>query len=228
MQNYKGRFIEFLVGAGVLTFGDFTTKSGRKTPYFVNTGNYRLGSQLAALGEFYAEAMMEVLGKNFDNLYGPAYKGIPLSVTAGIALARQYDFDVSVTYNRKEAKDHGEKGTLIGRQYDGSERVVIIEDVITAGTSIRESMEILSANNKPKVAGVIVSVDRMERGTGSLTAVQEVKEQFGMEVFSIVNVREIIEYLHNRQVAGKVHIDDQMKQRMEAYLSKYGVAELSR
>lgn len=223
MQDYKGEFIEFLVGAGVLTFGDFVTKSGRNTPYFVNTGNYRLGSQLGQLGRFYAKALHGVLADGFDNLYGPAYKGIPLSVTASIGLNELYGQDVSVTYNRKEAKDHGEGGSFIGHKYDGSERVVIIEDVITAGTSIRESMALLKNNGDPKVAGVIVSVDRMERGTGELSAVQEVSKQYGLDVWSIVNVREIIAYLHNREINGKVYIDDTGKEKMEAYLAKYGV-----
>jgi len=163
IQPYQAEFIEFLVRCGVLTFGDFVTKSGRQTPYFINTGNYHTGSQLNQLGHFYGQALLNNLGPEFDNLYGPAYKGIPLAVTTAIALQNQYNHDVSVTYNRKEAKDHGEGGSLIGHKYNGSEKVAIVEDVITAGTSVRESMEILAANNNPQVAGVIVSVDRMER-----------------------------------------------------------------
>ncbi len=222
IQQYKADFIEFMIQAGVLTFGDFVTKSGRNTPYFINTGKYRTGEQLTQLGRFYAAALIENLGKNFDNLYGPAYKGIPLAVAAGIALQQNHNHNVSITYNRKEAKDHGEKGTLIGHQYTGSEKVVIIEDVVTAGTSVRESMEILSANHSPKVAAVIVSVDRMERGQGQLTATQEIKEQFGMPVFSIVTVREIITHLHNRPLAGQILLDDARKAQMESYLAAYG------
>jgi len=221
MENYKKDFIEFLVRAGVLTFGDFTTKSGRKTPYFVNTGNYRMGAQLARLGEFYAEAIISNFGRNFDNLYGPAYKGIPLATTASIALARCHQLDVSVTYNRKEAKDHGEKGTLIGRQYTGDERIIIIEDVITAGTSIRETMAILAANNSPTVTGVIVSVDRMERGRGDLSALEEVHQELGFPVASIVTVRDIIDHLHNTPIDGKVPVDDVMRDKMQAYLKQY-------
>jgi orotate phosphoribosyltransferase len=223
MQPYQAQFIEFLVQAGVLTFGDFVTKSGRKTPYFVNTGNYRLGSQLDRLGEFYAQTLLTHLGDGFDNLYGPAYKGIPLAVAAGIALNRGHGRDVSVTYNRKEAKDHGEKGLLIGHQYQGAERVVIIEDVITAGTSIRESLAILAAQGQPRVVGVIVSVDRMERGQGRLSAVQEVRQEFGIPVFAIVTVRDIIAHLHNRPLDGRTLIDNAGKARMEAYLAEYGV-----
>ena len=221
MEQYKQDFIEFLVNCGVLTFGDFTTKSGRKTPYFVNTGNYKTGSQLGKLGEFYAQAIMNQHGGDFDNLYGPAYKGIPLSVTTGIALNKNFEKDVTITYNRKEEKDHGEGGSIIGYKYNGSEKVIIIEDVITAGTSIRETMSLLNHYNKPQVKAVIVSVDRMEKGTTELTAIDQAKADFGIDVFSIVNVREIIEYLHNRNV-GTVLIDDNMKGRMENYLDKYG------
>lgn len=222
MEKYKQDFIEFLVGCGVLTFGDFTTKSGRKTPYFVNTGNYKTGQQLGKLGEFYARAIMDQYGNDFDNLYGPAYKGIPLAVTTGIALNNYFEKDVTITYNRKEAKDHGEGGSIIGYKYAGSEKVVIIEDVITAGTSIRETMALLEEYNKPQVKATIVSVDRMERGTTDLTAIDQAKADFGIEVFSIVNVREVIEYLHNRPVNGKVYIDDDIKKKMEEYLATYG------
>ncbi|KPK77210.1 MAG: orotate phosphoribosyltransferase [Phycisphaerae bacterium SM23_30] len=223
MRRYKAEFIEFLVGAGVLTFGDFTTRSGRQTPYFINTGNYRTGGQLARLGEFYARAINEHWGRDFDNLYGPAYKGIPLAVAAGIALNAEHGHNVTVTYNRKEAKDHGERGGIIGHRYDGSERVVIIEDVITAGTSLRETMGILAENGNPQVAGVIVSVDRMERGRDSLSALEEIKAEFNFPVRAIVNVREIIVHLHNHPIKDKVYINDDMKQRMEEYLREYGV-----
>lgn len=222
MEQYKKDFIEFLVGCGVLTFGDFTTKSGRKTPYFVNTGNYKTGSQLGKLGEFYARAIMDRYGADFDNLYGPAYKGIPLSVTTGIALAEVFNKEVTITYNRKEEKDHGEGGALIGYKYKGDEKVIIVEDVITAGTSIRETMALLEKYNKPAVKATIVSVDRMERGTTNLTAIDQARADFGIEVFSIVTVREVISYLHNHPVNGKVLIDDTMKGKMEAYLTEYG------
>ncbi len=222
MRQYKAHFIEFLVRCSVLTFGDFTTKSGRKTPYFVNTGNYRTGGQLEQLGRFYAQAIVDQYGGDFDNLYGPAYKGIPLSVTTSIALNSQHGHNVSVTYNRKEVKDHGEGGSLIGHKYNGSEKIVIIEDVITAGTSIRETMEILAANNSPTVGAVIVSVDRMERGSGSLTAIDQIKQDYSFPTFSIVTVNEIIERLHNNPVDGKVLIDDGVKGKMLDYLRQYG------
>jgi orotate phosphoribosyltransferase len=224
MHPYQTEFIEFLVRCGVLTFGDFTTKSGRKTPYFINTGNYRTGRQLARLGEFYANTLIDRLARPFDNLYGPAYKGIPLAVTAAAALAAHHHRDVSVTYNRKEAKDHGEKGILIGHQYAGSENVVIIEDVITAGTSVRETLDILRCNNNPHVAAVIVSVDRMERGDGNLSAVDQVRKDFNIPVLAIVSVRDILVHLHNRPIDGKIHIDDAVKQKIEAYLDQYAAA----
>ena len=216
-------FIEFLVESEVLTFGDFVTKSGRQTPYFVNTGKYRTGRQLGRLGGFYAEALTDLLGNDFDNLYGPAYKGIPLAVATAIALSEQHEREVTVTFNRKEAKDHGERGLLIGHPYTGAEKVVFIEDVITAGTSVRESMALLYQHGRPKVVAVIVSVDRMERGRGELTAIEEVKNEFGFPVFPIVNVRQIIQALHNRKLKGKTYIDNAVKDRMEAYLAEFGV-----
>lgn len=227
MESYKQQFIEFLVRSQVLTFGDFTTKSGRQTPYFVNTGKYRTGAQLAQLGRFYAQALMDRFGDfgsmGFDNLYGPAYKGIPLSVTTGIALHESYSADVSVTYNRKEAKDHGEKGILIGHPYRGDEKVVIIEDVITAGTSFRESLSILKHNGDPQVVAGIVSVDRAERGQGEKSAIQEVEEEFALSVFAIVTVRDIILRLHGREIDGQVVLDDARAEKMQAYLDQYGV-----
>jgi orotate phosphoribosyltransferase len=222
LQQYKADFITFLVRSEVLTFGDFITKSGRKTPYFVNTGRYKKGSQLGELGRYYAKAISDTLGTGFDNLYGPAYKGISLAVITAIALAEAHDHDVTVTYNRKEAKVHGEGGVLIGHQYEGYENIVIVEDVITAGTSVRESMALLKDKNNPNVLAVVVSVDRMERGSGELSAVAEVKANYGIEAFAIVTIKEVLAFLHNKKVDGKVYIDDAMKANMEAYLAQYG------
>ncbi|MBN1764245.1 MAG: orotate phosphoribosyltransferase [Sedimentisphaerales bacterium] len=222
MQSYQLEFIEFLVTSDVLTFGDFVTKSGRKTPYFINTGKYRTGEQLGQLGRFYASALIDYFGRDFDNLYGPAYKGISLAVCASIALHEQHGHNVSVTYNRKEAKDHGEGGSLIGHKYSGGENVVIIEDVITAGTSVRESVDLLRANNDPNVVGVIVSVDRMERGQGELSAIQEIGQEFDVPVHAIITIKDIIEALHNQPLDGMVHIDDTMKTKIEEYLTQYG------
>ena len=225
MTEYKQEFIRFMVKSGVLTFGDFTAKSGRKTPYFVNTGNYRTGEQIAKLGEFYADCAQENLSGGFDVLFGPAYKGIPLAVSAASALYRKYGVNASYCFNRKEAKDHGEGGVLVGHRLQNGDRVLITEDVMTAGTAVRETLPILQAAADVSVAGIIISVDRMEKGQGEKSAVQEIFEVFGIKVFPIVTVREIIESLYNSPVDGKIYIDDTMRERMENYLSLYGVGQ---
>ena len=222
-MSYKKEFIEFMVRSGVLTFGDFTTKSGRKTPYFVNTGNYKTGYQAAKLGEFYAKCIQENIKEDVNALFGPAYKGIPLSVATAIALNNEHNKDVNYCFNRKEAKDHGEGGTMVGYKLQDGDKVLIIEDVITAGTAIRECFPILKAAANVELAGLIISVDRMERGQSNRTAIQEIEEEFGIKTYSIVTVREIIETLHNVEIDGKVVIDDEMRARMEAYLAEYCV-----
>ena len=222
-MNYKQEFIKFMVRSGVLTFGDFTAKSGRKTPYFINTGNYKTGVQAARLGEFYAQCLTENIPGKVDALFGPAYKGIPLSVATAIALANNHGRDVNYCFNRKEAKDHGEGGVMVGYKLQDGDKVVIIEDVITAGTAMRESLPILAAAAKVEVVGVIISVDRTEKGKGEKSAIQEIRDEFGIPVYSIVTAREIIDNLYNVEVDGKVYIDDVMKGKMEAYLEQYGV-----
>ncbi|MBN1867299.1 orotate phosphoribosyltransferase [Candidatus Sumerlaeota bacterium] len=224
MQVYKSEFIEFMVRSGVLTFGDFTTKSGRKTPFFINTGNYDTGAKIARLGQYYAEAIHSVLGFDFDNLYGPAYKGIPLCVAASIALARLWEHNVSFTFNRKEAKDHGEGGGLIGYRYKGGERVVIVEDVTTAGTSVRETVGILRSAVPQGVdlRGLVVSVDRMERGTGEKSALAELADEFGLQTFAIATIDEIVEHLTGREINGRVVIDAEMAERIARYREQYG------
>lgn len=223
MQQYKQEFIEFMVRSGVLTFGDFTTKSGRKTPYFVNTGNYKTGAQAAKLGEFYAKAIMEHIKEPIDALFGPAYKGIPLAVATSMALATQHDRDINYCFNRKEEKDHGEGGKMVGYKLKDGDNVLITEDVITSGASIRECLPQLMAAAKVNVIGEIISVDRMERGLENKTAIQQIYDDYGFKVYPIVTVREVIDTLHNRPVDGKVYIDDEMKARMEAYLEAYCV-----
>lgn len=213
MEAYKQEFIDFMMDVGVLTFGDFTTKSGRKTPYFVNTGLYRTGSQLQQLGDFYANAI-RASGIKFNVLFGPAYKGIPLVVTASMALHRSGQ-DVSFCFNRKEAKDHGEGGSLVGHKLSDGDRVLIVEDVTTAGTSIRETVPILKAAANVEVAGLVVSVDRMEKGTGEKSALAEVGEEFGMPTHSIVCVHEIMEH---------VDLAPEDVDRMKSYLQQYGAA----
>lgn len=220
-MSYKEEFIEFMVRSGVLTFGDFITKSGRRTPYFINTGNYKTGYQASKLGEFYARCIMENNALP-DVLYGPAYKGIPLAVTAAANLYTGFNVDVQYCFNRKEAKDHGEGGSLIGCKPTDGQRVLIVEDVITAGTSVRESVPLLKSIANVTIDGLIVSVDRMERGNGELSALEEVRRDFGINTYALVTVRDIINTLHNRPVDGKIYIDDKTRDAMEQYLATYG------
>ena len=194
MEAYKREFIQFLQGAGVLKFGDFTAKSGRKIPYFINAGDIKTGDQIAKLGEFYAKAYLEKVGNKRTVLYGPAYKGISIAVSSSIALSKQ-GLDVPFFFNRKEAKDHGEGGIFVGYVPKEGEEVVIVEDVITAGTAIRESMANLSSLNGVKVAATFVMVDRKEKGKTDLSAMAEVEQEFGFPVHSVVTVYDIIEYL---------------------------------
>lgn len=194
MESYKRQFINFLRQAGVLKFGDFTAKSGRKIPYFINAGDIKTGAQIAKLGEFYARAYREKLGMEPSVLYGPAYKGISIAVSASVALARE-GLDVPFFFNRKEAKDHGEGGLFVGYVPKAGERVVITEDVITAGTAIRESMALLKNLEGVQVAAVLVMVDRKERGKTEKSAMAEVEEEFGLSVYSVVDVYDIIQVL---------------------------------
>ena len=222
MEAYKQEFVEFMVRSQVLTFGDFVTKSGRKTPFFINTGRYKTGSELARLGRFYAQAIVGQLGTGYDVLFGPAYKGIPLVVTTAMALAERHGHDVGFCFNRKEAKDHGEGGVLIGQPLRDGQRVVIVEDVTTAGTSIRETVPILRAAAKVEIAGLVVSVDRMERGTGELNALAEIRRELGAPAFAIVTIDEVTAWLRGRTIDGKVVIDDATHARIEQYRRDYG------
>ncbi|GMQ59150.1 orotate phosphoribosyltransferase [Vallitalea sediminicola] len=221
MEQYKKEFIEFMVECGVLTFGDFTTKSGRKTPFFVNTGNYRTGSQLSRLSEFYAKAIMDNFDEDFNVLFGPAYKGIPLSVTTAVALSNNYEKEVSYCSNRKEIKDHGDKGILLGSKLQDGDKVIIIEDVTTAGTSIYETMPIIKANGDVDVKGLIISVDRMEKGQGDESALNELAKKFDMRTCAIVTMDEVVEHLYNKEIKGKILIDDKMKSMIDSYYSIY-------
>lgn len=221
----KKEFIEFMMGADVLRFGSFVTKSGRNTPYFVNTGNYRTGGQIDRLGHFYATLVKETCGDNFDAMFGPAYKGIPLVTAAAGALAREYGIDKPYFFNRKEAKDHGEGGTMVGYKPQDGDDVAIVEDVVTAGTAVRESIELFKHVADVNMKALFVSVDRMERGTRDCSTLDELRQDYGIKVFPIVTVREVIDFLHNRPVDGKVYIDDDMKAKMEAYLEQYGAKQ---
>ena len=222
MQQYKKEFIEFMVKCNVLTFGDFVTKSGRKTPFFINTGNYKTGNQLNKLGEFYAKAIKENYKENFQVLFGPAYKGIPLTVATSMILNSLYGMDVSYCSNRKEVKDHGDKGILLGSNLKDNDNVLIIEDVTTAGTSVYETMPILKSQGNVNVIGLIISVDRMEKGKSEETALVELQNKFAFKACSIVTMQEVIEYLYNKEIDGKILIDDVMKNRIEEYYKIYG------
>lgn len=221
MESYKEEFIHFMIDCEVLKFGDFVTKSGRNTPFFINTGFYRTGSQLKRLGEFYAKAICAAFGKDFTVLFGPAYKGIPLSVATTIALSSEFDMEVKYAANRKEIKDHGEGGSLLGGPIDKDDKVVIIEDVTTAGTSIRETVPIIKAQGVEKISGLCVSVDRMERGTGEKSALAEIEESFGIATASIVNMSEVVECLYNKPYKDRIIIDDDCRARIDDYYKKY-------
>ncbi len=223
MEQYKKEFIEFMVDCGVLKFGDFTTKSGRKTPFFVNTGFYRSGSQLRRLGEYYAKAINDKYGMDFDVLFGPAYKGIPLSVATSMAISEFYQKDIKYCSNRKEVKDHGDTGILLGSPLMDGDKVIIIEDVTTAGTSIGETMPIIAAVAKAQVLGLVVSVDRMERGQGDKSALSEIEEKYHIATTAIVTMAEVVEHLHNRPYNGKIVIDDTLKSAIDSYYEQYGV-----
>ena len=223
MEQYKKEFIEFMIDCNVLKFGDFVTKSGRKTPFFVNTGFYRTGSQLKRLGEYYAQAIKDQFGLDFDVLFGPAYKGIPLSVAATIAISEKYGEDIRYCSNRKEIKDHGDKGILLGSPIQDGDKVVIIEDVTTAGTSIQETLPIVKAQGDVDVIGLVVSVDRMERGQGEKSALQEIRDTYGFKTTAIVTMAEVVEHLYNQPYKGQIIINDEIKAAIDAYYEQYGV-----
>ena len=223
MQEYKKEFIEFMVDCGVLKFGDFVTKSGRNTPFFINTGFYRTGSQLKKLGEYYAKAIKEQFNEEFDVLFGPAYKGIPISVATTIALNEEYGDEIRYCSNRKEVKDHGDTGILLGGPINDNDRIIIIEDVTTAGTSIEETMPILKSKGNVNVLGLVVSVDRCERGKSEKSALTEIQEIYGMKTTSIVTMEDVVEHLYNKPYKGEIIIDDELKTAIDDYYEKYGV-----
>ncbi|MCH2108569.1 MAG: orotate phosphoribosyltransferase [Polyangiaceae bacterium] len=220
MEQYKAEFIEFMVASKVLTFGDFTTKSGRKTPYFINTGRYRTGAQLNSLANYYADAIVSSQIE-FDFLFGPAYKGIPLATATAMALAKR-GRDVSFCFNRKEAKDHGEGGVLVGHQPQDGEKALIIEDVTTAGTSLRETIPLLRKAAAINLAGLVVSVDRQERGLSEKNALDQVSIDYQMPAFPIVTVQEVMTHLEGRTLEGEVVLTPQLAERMRSYLREYG------
>jgi len=214
-MNRKQEFIDFMTSAGVLTFGDFTTKSGRKTPYFINTGNYKTGMHISRLGDFYAERIIES-GEKYDALFGPAYKGITLAAAAAASLYRNHGTNVAYFFNRKETKDHGEGGSLIGHVPKAGEIITIIEDVVTAGTAVRESISLLKSIADVTVASLFVSVDRMEKGKGNRSTLDELMDEFGINVYPIINARDIIESMPEGD--GRI-------EKMEEYLELYGAGK---
>lgn len=223
MEAYKQEFIEFMVESDVLKFGDFTLKSGRKSPFFMNAGAYVTGAQLRRLGEYYAKAIHENFGDDFDVLFGPAYKGIPLSVATTIAYSALYGKEIRYCSNRKEVKDHGDVGILLGSKLKDGDRVVIIEDVTTSGKSIEETFPILMEQAKVEVKGLMVSLNRMEKGLGGkVSALAEIKEKYGFQARAIVTMADVIEHLYNRPYQGKIYIDDRLKAAIDAYYQQYG------
>lgn len=222
MKQYKQEFIEFMVNSNVLIFGEFTTKSGRKTPYFVNTGNYTTGEQMAKLGEYYAQTVHEQFGTSFNVLFGPAYKGIPLVITTAIALKKLFNHDVEICFNRKEIKDHGEQGVLIGKKLVEGDKVVIIEDVTTAGTSIRETVPLLFNQAQIDLQGLVVSVDRMEKGQTPKGALKELAEEFEITTTSIVDLDDIVHHLTTTPIKGKIVLNSTLLALMKDYRQKYG------
>lgn len=224
MEAYKQEFIQFMVESKVLKFGDFTLKSGRKSPFFMNAGAYVTGAQLRKLGEYYAKAIHDNYGLDFDVLFGPAYKGIPLTVATTMAISELYGKDIRYCSNRKEVKDHGDTGILLGSRLKDGDRVVIIEDVTTSGKSIEETFPILKEQADVEIKGLIVSLNRMEVGKGGAkSALDEIKELYGFDTAAIVSMAEVVECLYNKECGGEIIIDDTIKAAIDAYYEKYGV-----
>ena len=223
MEAYKEEFIQFMVDSNVLKFGDFTLKSGRKSPFFMNAGAYVTGTQLMKLGEYYAKAIHDNFGDDFDVLFGPAYKGIPLTVITTIAYAKLFGREIRYCSNRKEVKDHGDTGILLGSKLQDGDRVIIVEDVTTSGKSIEETFPILKAQANVEIKGLMVSLNRMEVGlSGEKSALDEIKEKYGFEAKAIVTMAEVTEALYNKPYNGEVYIDDDCKARIDAYYEQYG------
>mgnify|MGYP000180631321 FL=1 len=222
MENYKQEFIDFMVESSVLKFGDFTLKSGRKSPFFMNAGSYVTGEQLHRLGLYYAQAINDNFGLDFDVVFGPAYKGIPLAVSAAASLYRNYGRDLPYCFNRKEVKDHGDTGILLGSPIKDGDKVVIIEDVTTSGKSIEETFPIIKAQGDVEIKGLMVSLNRMERGKGTRSALDEIKDLYGFPTAAIVSMADVVEHLYNKEINGKVVIDDQIKAAIDAYYEQYG------
>ncbi len=224
MESYKSEFVEFMVDCNVLKFGEFTLKSGRKSPFFMNAGSYVTGSQLMKLGEYYAKAIHETYGDDFDVLFGPAYKGIPISVVTAVAYSKLYGKEVRYCSDRKEEKDHGaDKGSFLGSPLQDGDRVIMIEDVTTSGKSMEETVPKVRGAADVEIVGLMVSLNRMERGIQSdKSALDEIKERYGFPTAAIVSMADVIEHLYNKPYNGKVYIDDTLKAAIDAYYKEYG------
>lgn len=218
MEAYKQEFVDFMLDSKVLKFGDFTLKSGRKSPFFMNAGLYVTGTQLTKLGEYYAKAIHDTYGDDFDVIFGPAYKGIPISVTVAMAYSRLYGQEKRYCSNRKEAKDHGDAGILLGSPIKDGDRIIVVEDVTTSGKSMEETIPIVKAQGDVTIVGLMVSLNRCERGKGDKSALDEIKELYGFDTSAIVSMNEIVDYLVQKGV-----IDDELKARLDAYYAEYGV-----
>ncbi len=228
MERYKEEFIDFMVDSSVLKFGEFTLKSGRKSPFFMNAGAYVTGSQLKKLGEYYARAIHDTFGLEFDILFGPAYKGIPLAVITSIAISELYGREVRYCSNRKEIKDHGDKGILLGSKLRDGDRVMIIEDVTTSGKSIEETVPIVRAQADVDIVGLMVSLNRQEKGQDSDgSALDEIKDRYGFEAKSIVTMQEVVEHLYNKPIDGEVVLTKEIKAEIEKYYKEYGAAGIT-
>ena len=228
MEIYKEEFISFMVDSNVLKFGEFTLKSGRKSPFFMNAGAYVTGSQLKKLGEYYARAIHDTFGLEFDVLFGPAYKGIPLTVVTTVAISELYGREIRYCSNRKEIKDHGDKGILLGSKLRDGDRVLIIEDVTTSGKSIEETVPIIREQADVDIVGLMVSLNRMEKGQDSdQSALDEIKERYGFEAQSIVTMKEVVEFLYNRSIDGEVILNRETKKAIDEYYKEYGAANLN-
>ena len=225
MEQYKQEFIEFMIDSQVLKFGDFTLKSGRKSPFFMNAGAYVTGTQLRRLGEYYAKAIHDHYGLDFDVLFGPAYKGIPLSVATTMAISELYGKDVRYCSNRKEVKDHGDTGILLGSKLKDGDRVVIIEDVTTSGKSIEETFPIIKAQADVEIKGLMVSLNRMEKGQGEKSALCEIKEKYGFDANAIVTMADVVEYLYQKEYKGTVYINEERKKQIDDYYAVYGAKQ---
>jgi len=223
MKPYQQQFVEFLVKNQALQFGDFTLKSGRQSPYFINTGVFETGQAVKQLGYFYASLIKNEFADNFDVIFGPAYKGIPLCVTTTIALSSDFGLNKFYTFNRKEIKDHADKKILVGHQLQDNDRVILIDDVVTDGATKFETVELLNSLAKVKYAGLVVAVNRMEKTSGGLDAFKNIEDKLGLPVKAIVSIRDIIDYLADKNIDGQVYLTKEKAKEMEEYLKKYGI-----